>query len=53
VPDFANSLIRMAVESPAGMPVWPLQGHETGTMTGYHSASIIAEAINKGFKGID
>ena len=53
VPDFANSLIRMAVESPAGMPVWPLQGTETGTMTGYHSASIIAEAINKNFKGID
>ena len=53
VPDFANSLIRMAVESPAGMPVWPLQGTETGTMTGYHSASIIAEAINKDFKGID
>ncbi len=53
VPDFANSLIRMAVESPAGMPVWPLQGTETGTMTGYHSAAIISEAINKGFTGID
>jgi predicted alpha-1,2-mannosidase len=53
VPDFANTLIRMAVESPAGMPVWPLQGTETGTMTGYHSAAIIAEAINKGFPGID
>jgi predicted alpha-1,2-mannosidase len=43
----------MAIESPAGMPVWPLQGTETGTMTGYHSAAIIAEAINKGFAGID
>ena len=43
----------MAVESPAGMPVWPLQGTETGTMTGYHSASIIAEAINKNVPGID
>jgi predicted alpha-1,2-mannosidase len=53
VPDFVNSLIRMAVESPEGMPVWPLQGTETGTMTGYHSAAIIAEAINKGFQGID
>ena len=53
VPDFANTLIRMAVESPAGMPVWPLQGTETGTMTGYHSASVIAEAVNKGFPGID
>jgi predicted alpha-1,2-mannosidase len=53
VPDFANSLIRMASESPFGMPVWPLQGTETGTMTGYHSAAIIAEAVNKGFAGID
>jgi predicted alpha-1,2-mannosidase len=53
VPDFANSLITMADQSPAGMPVWPLQGTETGTMTGYHSAAIIAEAIEKGFPGID
>lgn len=53
VPDFANSLIRMAQQSEEGMPVWPLQGTETGTMTGYHSASVIAEAIVKGFPGID
>ena len=53
VPDFANTLIRMAMQSPAGMPVWPLQGTETGTMTGYHSAAVIAEAVNKGFAGID
>jgi predicted alpha-1,2-mannosidase len=53
VPDFANTLIRMADQSPAGMPVWPLQGTETGTMTGYHSAAVIAEAVNKGFQGID
>jgi predicted alpha-1,2-mannosidase len=53
VPDFANTLIRMAQQSAAGMPVWPLQGTETGTMTGYHSAAVIAEAVNKGFPGID
>jgi predicted alpha-1,2-mannosidase len=53
VPDFVNSLIRMAQQSEQGMPVWPLQGTETGTMTGYHSASVIAEAIHKGYKGID
>jgi predicted alpha-1,2-mannosidase len=53
VPDFVNTLIRMAEQSPAGMPVWPLQGTETGTMTGYHSASVISEAISKGFPGID
>ncbi len=53
VPDFCNTLIRMAEQSEAGMPVWPLQGTETGTMTGYHSAGVIAEALNKGFQGID
>ena len=53
VPDLVNCLIRMSEESAAGMPVWPLQGEETGTMTGYHSASVIAEAAVKGFKGID
>ena len=53
VPAMVNCLIRMAAESPAGMPVWPLQAKETGTMTGYHSASVIAEAYRKGFQGID
>lgn len=53
VPDFANALINMAEQSPAGMPVWPLQGTETGTMTGYHSAAVIAEACNKGIAGVD
>jgi len=53
IPDMVNSLIRMAEQSPAGMPVWPLQGKETGTMTGYHSAAVIAEACAKGFQGID
>ncbi len=53
VPDFMNTLIRMAEQSEDGMPVWPLQGTETGTMTGYHSASVIAEAISKGIPGID
>jgi len=53
VPDMVNSLIRMAEQSPQGMPVWPLQGKETGTMTGYHSASVMAEACAKGFAGVD
>jgi predicted alpha-1,2-mannosidase len=53
VPNFVNCLIRMAEESPAGMPVWPLYAKETGTMTGYHSAAVIAESCVKGFKGID
>ena len=53
VPDFVNSLLRMAEQSPQGIPIWPLQGVETGGMTGYHSASVLAEAIHKGFPGID
>ena len=53
VPDFVNCLIRMAQESPAGVPIWPLQGRETFCMTGYHSSSVYAEAYVKGFKGID
>ena len=53
VPDLANCLIRMSHESPVGMPVWPLQAKETECMSGYHSAVVIAEAIQKGFPGID
>lgn len=53
VPLFMNTLIRMAEQSPEGMPVWPLMSTETGTMTGYHSAAVISEACNKGFTGID
>jgi predicted alpha-1,2-mannosidase len=53
VPGMVNCLVAMAEQSPAGMPVWPLQGEETGTMTGYHSASVMAEACAKNFRGID
>lgn len=53
VPLFVNTLIRMAEQSPEGMPIWPLMSTETGTMTGYHSAAVISEACNKGFTGID
>jgi predicted alpha-1,2-mannosidase len=53
VPAVVNCLIRMAGESPLGMPIWPLQAKETQCMSGYHSASVIAEAIGKDFAGID
>jgi predicted alpha-1,2-mannosidase len=53
VPDLVNCLVRMAEESPDGPPVWPLGGKETGCMTGYHSAVVMAEASRKGFTGID
>ena len=53
VPDLVNCIIRISNESPAGVPIWPLQGEETNTMVGYHSAPVVAEALVKGFKGID
>lgn len=53
VPGMVNGLVRMAAESSEGPSVWPLQGVETGTMIGYHSAVVIAEALAKGFTGVD
>jgi predicted alpha-1,2-mannosidase len=53
VPDLVQGLVRMAVESPVGPPIWPLQGIETRCMIGWHSAVVIAEAFAKGFSGID
>jgi predicted alpha-1,2-mannosidase len=53
VPDLVNSLVRMAEQSPAGVPVWPLQARETGCMIGYHSAVVLAEAQAKGVPGVD
>lgn len=53
VPDFVTCLIRMAQESPDGVPIWPLQAKETFCMTGYHASSVLAEAHVKGFQGID
>lgn len=35
------------------MPIWPLCHKETGCMIGYHSASIIADAYQKGIRGYD
>ncbi len=53
IPDLVKCLIRMAEESPVGVPIWPLQGRETFCMTGYHAAPVIAEAYAKGFREID
>jgi len=51
--DLVNCLIRMTAESPAGPPVWPLQGIETYCMIGWHSAVVIAESYAKGIEGPD
>lgn len=53
VPDLVQGLVRGATECPDGVGIWPLQGVETGTMIGYHSAVVLAEAHAKGFDGID
>ena len=50
---FAQNLIDQAAESPSGPCIWPLQGIETHCMIGWHSAAVIAEAVNKGLPGID
>jgi predicted alpha-1,2-mannosidase len=35
------------------LPIWPLSSGETGTMIGYHSVSVIADAYMKGIRGFD
>lgn len=35
------------------LPIWPLSAGETGTMIGYHSASVIVDAYMKGIRGFD
>lgn len=53
VPAICNCIIRQSLESPVGVTVWPLQGKETGCMDGYHTVSIVAEALAKEFLEID
>jgi len=53
LPDMLNAMILMAEQSPAGVPVWPLQAVETGCMIGYHSAPVLAEAWMKKIPGVD
>lgn len=35
------------------LPVWELSANETGTMIGYHSVSVIADAYKKGIRDYD
>ncbi|GAM02683.1 putative alpha-1,2-mannosidase [Sphingomonas parapaucimobilis NBRC 15100] len=51
--DLVRGLARMTLETPAGPPVWPLQGIETHCMIGWHSAVVIAEGLVKGVPGLD
>lgn len=52
VNDMISSLLAM-YDASGELPLWPLSAGETGTMIGYHSASIIADAYLKGFRGFD
>ncbi|MEY8687046.1 GH92 family glycosyl hydrolase [Bacteroides sp. AN502(2024)] len=51
-----NNMIRSFLDiydASGELPVWPLSAGETGTMIGYHSASVIADAYLKGIRGFD
>jgi len=50
--EMVNSLIYKYEESGL-LPVWELASNETGTMIGYHSIPVIADAYFKGIKGFD
>lgn len=52
--DFVQSLIAEYQQSPDHLlPYWPLANHDTGSMIGYHSVSIIYDAFEKGFRNYD
>ncbi|WP_061083955.1 GH92 family glycosyl hydrolase [Chryseobacterium indologenes] len=50
--DFINTFIKQ-YEQGGKLPVWELASNETECMIGYHSVSVIADAMAKGIKGFD
>lgn len=52
VTDIVNSMLDI-YDTTGELPVWPLSAGETGTMIGYHSVSVIADAWLKGLRGFD
>ncbi len=52
VADFINTFIAQ-YEQGGRLPVWELASNETDCMIGYHSVSIMADAMVKGIKGFD
>ncbi len=50
--DFINTFIKQ-FEQGGALPVWELASNETGCMIGYHSVSVIADAMVKGIRGFD
>ncbi|MBF6609359.1 MAG: GH92 family glycosyl hydrolase [Flavobacterium sp.] len=50
--DFVNTFLKQ-YEQGGRLPVWELASNETDCMIGYHSVSVIADAMAKGIKGFD
>ena len=49
VNDMVNSLLAM-YDATGELPIWPLSSGETRCMIGYHSASVIVDAYQKGIR---
>lgn len=52
VSDMVQSFLNI-YDASGELPLWPLSAGETGTMIGYHTASIITDAYMKGIRGFD
>jgi len=50
--DFINSFLAIFNQS-GKLPIWELSGNETNCMIGYHSISVIADALKKSIRGFD
>ncbi|MFV0540540.1 MAG: GH92 family glycosyl hydrolase [Aestuariibaculum sp.] len=50
--NYINTFIKQ-YEQGGRLPVWELASNETDCMIGYHSVSVIADAMVKGIKGFD
>lgn len=50
--DFINTFIKQ-YEQGGRLPVWELSSNETDCMIGYHSVSVMADAMAKGITGFD
>jgi predicted alpha-1,2-mannosidase len=50
--DYINTFLKH-YEQGGRLPVWELASNETDCMIGYHSVSVIADAMVKGIKGFD
>ncbi len=50
--DFINTFLKQ-YEQAGRLPVWELASNETDCMIGYHSVSVMADAMAKGISGFD